>query len=205
MSLVLTIVNAWRPSFSRLQEVADFGTNPGALRMLTYLPDDLSPRPALLVVLHGSIQSAADYDLGAGWSTIADQYGFALLMPEQCRQNNLTRSFNWFQPDDTRRGEGEAHSIMQMVERMVCDHDIDRKRVFVTGLSAGGAMALAMRATYPDLFAAGAVIAGLPYGAATNAQEALRGMFQAPPKSSRELGQSSGRDYRFGMVAPTEQ
>jgi poly(3-hydroxybutyrate) depolymerase len=77
---------------------------------------------------------------------------------------------------------------VQMVEQMVRDHDIDRRRIFVTGLSAGGAMTLAMLATYPDVFAAGAVIAGLPYGGATNAQEALRGMFQAPPKSSRELG-----------------
>jgi poly(hydroxyalkanoate) depolymerase family esterase len=176
------------PSFSRLQEVADFGTNPGALRMLTYLPDNLSPRPALVVVLHGSMQSAANYDLGAGWSTLADRYGFALLMPEQSRKNNLNRSFNWFQRNDTQRGEGEAHSIVQMVEQMVRDHDIDRRRIFVTGLSAGGAMTLAMLATYPDVFAAGAVIAGLPYGGATNAQEALHGMFQAPPKSSRELG-----------------
>ena len=56
MSLVLTIVNAWRPSFSRLQEVADFGSNPGALRMLTFLPENLSPRPALVVALHGSMQ-----------------------------------------------------------------------------------------------------------------------------------------------------
>ena len=108
MSLVLTIVNAWRPSFSRLQEVADFGSNPGALRMLTFLPDNLSPRPALVVVLHGSIQSAADYDHGAGWSTLADQHGFALLMPEQSKQNNLTRSFNWFRtrryPTRGRRG-----------------------------------------------------------------------------------------------------
>jgi poly(3-hydroxybutyrate) depolymerase len=75
-----------------------------------------------------------------------------------------------------------------MVEQMVRDHGIDRRRIFVTGLSAGGAMTLVMLATYPDVFAAGAVIAGLPYGGATNAQEALRGMFQAPPKSSRELG-----------------
>jgi poly(hydroxyalkanoate) depolymerase family esterase len=156
--------------------------------MLAYRPDNLSPRPALVVVLHGSMQSAADYDLGAGWSTLADRYGFALLMPEQSRKNNLNRSFNWFQRNDTQRGEGEAHSIVQMVEQMVRDHDIDRRRVFVTGLSAGGAMTLAMLATYPDVFAAGAVIAGLPYGGATNAQEALRGMFQAPPKSSRELG-----------------
>ena len=169
MSLVLTIVNAWRPSSSRLQEVADFGTNPGALRMLTYAPDNLPTGSALVVALHGSTQSAAKYDLGAGWSTLADQYGFALLMPEQSRQNNLNGSFNWFQRDDTRRGEGEACSIAQMVEKTVRDRNIDRKRIFVAGLSAGGAMTLVMLATYPDIFAAGAVIAGLPYGGATNA------------------------------------
>jgi poly(hydroxyalkanoate) depolymerase family esterase len=188
MSLVLTVVNAWRPSLSHLQEVADFGTNPGALRMLTYVPDDVPSRPALVVVLHGSTQSAAKYDLGTGWSKLADRHGFALLMPEQSRQNNLSGSFNWFQRNDTQRGEGEAHSIVQMVEQMVRDHNVDRRRIFVTGLSAGGAMTLAMLASYPDVFAAGAVIAGLPYGGATNAQEALRGMFQAPPKSSLELG-----------------
>ena len=113
MSLVLTIVNAWRPSLSHLQEVEDFGTNPGALRMLTYVPDDLPTRPALVVALHGSTQSAAKYDLGTGWSTLADRHGFALLMPEQSRQNNLSGSFNWFQRNDTQRGEGEAHSIVQ--------------------------------------------------------------------------------------------
>jgi poly(hydroxyalkanoate) depolymerase family esterase len=156
--------------------------------MLTYTPDILSTGPALVVVLHGSTQSAAKYDLGAGWSTLAGQYGFALLMPEQSRRNNLNGSFNWFQRADTRRGEGEAHSIVQMVERMVRNHNIDRRQIFVTGLSAGGAMTLVMLATYPDIFAAGAIIAGLPYGGATNAREALRGMFQAPVKSSRELG-----------------
>jgi poly(hydroxyalkanoate) depolymerase family esterase len=109
-------------------------------------------------------------------------------MPEQSKQNNLTRSFNWFKPAETRREEGEAHSIMQMVEQMVSDHHIDRARIFVTGVSAGGAMTLAMLASYPEVFAAGAVIAGLPYGTATNAQEALHGMFKAPPRSSRELG-----------------
>ena len=68
MSLVLAIVNAWRPSFSRLQKVADFGTNPGALGMLTFLPDILSPSTCSVVVLHGSLQVwAADYYHGAGW------------------------------------------------------------------------------------------------------------------------------------------
>jgi len=156
--------------------------------MLTFTPDLLPNGSALVVALHGSTQSADKYDLGAGWSTLAARYGFALLMPEQSRQNNLNGSFNWFQRDDTRRGEGEAHSIMQMVEKMISEHNIDRRRIFVTGLSAGGAMTLVMLATYPDIFAAGAVIAGLPYGGATNAQEALREMFQAPTRSSRELG-----------------
>src|SRR5664279_5596945 len=122
--------------------------------------------------------------------------------PEQSRKNNLNRSFNWFQRNDTQRGEGEAHSIVQMVEQMVRDHGIDRRRIFVTGLSAGGAMTLVMLATYPDVLAAGAVIAGLPYGGATNAQEALRGMFQAPPKSSRELGdlvREASPNKRFGQ------
>jgi len=185
---VLTIVNASRPSLSRLQEAVDFGTNPGALRMLTYTPDNLSTGPALVVVLHGSTQSAAQYDLGAGWSSLADQHGFVLLMPEQTRQNNANRSFNWFQPGDIRRGEGEACSIAQMVETAALDFDIDRQRIFVAGLSAGGAMTLVMLATYPDIFAAGAVIAGLPYGGATNVQEALRGMFRESNRSPRELG-----------------
>jgi poly(hydroxyalkanoate) depolymerase family esterase len=121
-----------------------------------------------VVVLHGSTQSAANYDVGAGWSTLADRHGFALLMPEQTRKNNLNGSFSWFQRNDTQCGKGEAHSIVQMVEQIVRDHDIDRNRIFVTGLSAGGAMTLAMLASYPDVFAAGAVIAGLPYGGATN-------------------------------------
>jgi poly(hydroxyalkanoate) depolymerase family esterase len=202
VSLVLTIVNAWRPPLSHLQEVEGFGTNPGALRMLTYLPDDLPAGSALVVVLHGSTQSAANYDVGAGWSTLADRYGFALLMPEQTRKNNLNGSFNWFQRNDIHRGQGEAHSIVQMVEQMVRDHDIDRKRIFVTGLSAGGAMTLAMLASYPDVFAAGAVIAGLPYGGATNLQQALRGMFQAPPKSSRELGDLVREAWPDRMVWP---
>ena len=188
MSLVLAIVDAWRPLSSRLQEVADFGTNPGALRMLTYAPDHLPSRPALVVALHGSTQSAAKYDLGAGWSTLADQHGFVLLMPEQGRNNNPNCSFNWFLPGDITRDEGEACSIAQMVEKAVLDFNIDRKRIFIAGLSAGGAMTLAMLATYPDLFAAGAVVAGLPYGGATNLQEALRGMFQDSDRSSRELG-----------------
>ena len=155
-------------SSTYLRETQDFGSNPGTLRMLT--------------------QTAASYDRGAGWSTLAKRYGFALLLPEQQRSNNPNGCFNWFQTGDIKRGYGEALSIRQMVAKMVADHGIDPDRVFVTGLSAGGAMASVMLATYPDVFAGGAIIAGLPYGAATNVQQAFESMFQCPARSARAWG-----------------
>jgi poly(hydroxyalkanoate) depolymerase family esterase len=173
---------------SPLVETRGFGTNPGELRMFSYLPDSLRPAPALVVVLHGCGQTAAGYDLGAGWSTLAKHYGFALLMPEQQSSNNANSCFNWFDPQDSKRGRGEASSIRQMIARMASDHKIDPHRIFVTGLSAGGAMTSVMLATYPEVFAAGAIIAGLPYGVATNVREALNGMFQSPARPAIQLG-----------------
>jgi poly(hydroxyalkanoate) depolymerase family esterase len=171
-----------------LVEITEFGANPGDLRMFSYVPENLQPAPALVVVLHGCGQTAAGYDLGAGWSTLAKHYGFALLMPQQQLSNNGQGCFNWFNPEDTARGSGEACSISQMIAQMVKDHNIDAHRIYVTGLSAGGAMTSVMLATYPEMFAAGAVIAGLPFGVATNVREALSGMFQTPPRPATELG-----------------
>src|SRR5476649_542670 len=174
------------PVFDRLAEVTVFGSNPGALRMFKYVPAE--PQPALVVVLHGCTQTAASYDFGAGWSTLADRHGFVLLLPEQQRANNANNCFNWFRAGDIKRGQGETMSIRQMVEKMIVDHGIDRRRVFVTGLSAGGAMTSVMLATYPDVFAAGAIIAGLPYGTATNVNEAFESMGQVRARSAREWG-----------------
>ena len=101
----------------------------------------------MVVVLHGCGQTAAGYDLGAGWSTLAKHYGFALLMPEQQSSNNANGCFNWFNPEDTARDSGEACSIRQMIARMAGDAGIDARRIFVTGLSAGGAMTSVMLAT----------------------------------------------------------
>jgi poly(hydroxyalkanoate) depolymerase family esterase len=173
---------------SRLREVFEFGSNPGKLRMFTYLPPALADNPALVVVLHGCTQTAAGYDTGAGWSTLADRYGFALLLPEQQRSNNPNGCFNWFLPEHSRRNHGEPLSIRQMIEKSVIDHGIDRHRIFVTGLSAGGAMTSIMLACYPDVFAGGAIIAGLPYGAATNVQQAFESMRKSPSRSPREWG-----------------
>lgn len=167
----------------RLGDMDGFGSNPGALRARPYVPAGLAGGAPLVVVLHGCTQTAAGYDLGSGWSSLADQYGFALLYPEQQRANNGNLCFNWFEPADITRGSGEAASIAQMIAAMIGAHGIDPARIFITGLSAGGAMAAAMLATYPELFAGGAIIAGLPFGIAGSVQEAL-GAMQGQGKAS---------------------
>lgn len=160
----------------RLSDLTDFGPNPGNLRARVYVPAQLQPRPALVVVLHGCTQTAAGYDSGAGWSQLADEAGFVLLFPEQRRANNPNLCFNWFAPEDMAGGHGEVASIRAMIAAMVAAHGIDPSRVFVTGLSAGGAMAAAMLANYPEVFAGGAIIGGLPYGTAQGVSQALERM-----------------------------
>jgi poly(hydroxyalkanoate) depolymerase family esterase len=171
-----------------LQTIRGFGFNPGALRMLTYVPKGLAPNAPLVVVLHGCTQRAGSHARAAGWLTLADRLKFAVLAPEQDSANNPNRCFNWFEPGDIARGSGEAASIHAMIQHMLQAHPLDPARVFVSGLSAGGAMTSVMLATYPDTFAAGAVVAGLPFGVATNVQEAFAAMRGGPRLDSRELG-----------------
>jgi len=163
---------------SGLTQTTIFGTNPGNLVMKSFVPDRLPPLAPLVVVLHGCTQTAASYDHGAGWTQMAAQFGFAVLLPEQQRANNPNLCFNWFLPEDTQRDHGEVASIKQMFDSMILNHGLDPKRVFVTGLSAGGAMTSALLACYPETFAACAIIAGLPYGCASDTKEALAAMFQ---------------------------
>ncbi|TCU41287.1 extracellular catalytic domain type 1 short-chain-length polyhydroxyalkanoate depolymerase [Rhizobium azibense] len=160
----------------RLVEIASFGSNPGALKAWLFLPTDMDERAPLVVALHGCTQTAKGYALGSGWSQLAERRGFAVLYPEQQHSNNPNLCFNWFEPADARRGAGEAASISQMVAHVVQSQGIDQNRIFVTGLSAGGAMANAMLSTYPEIFAGGAIIAGLPYGVAANVAEAFAQM-----------------------------
>jgi len=171
-----------------LSDVEAFGANPGALRMRIYRPAHLPKAAPLVVVLHGCRQTAEGYAAGAGWLTLADRFGFAVLCPEQVAANNAYCCFNWFEPGDTARDRGEAASIRQMIEWMLVDGRLDRGKVFVTGLSAGGAMTNVMLATYPEVFAGGAPIAGLAYGSAHDAREALGAMFQGVHNSPQVWG-----------------
>lgn len=129
-----------------------------------------------VVVLHGCTQKAASFDAASGWSDLADAHGFVVLYAEQKPSNNEQTCFSWFQPDDVRRGSGEVASIRAMVGWAVTHLAVDAQRIFICGLSAGGAMANAMLAAYPEVFAGGAIIAGLPYGAARNVSSAFEAM-----------------------------
>ena len=117
------------------------------------------------MVLHGCLQTARDYDEGSGWSLLAKT---SRLRPYLCRavpRNNPNRCFTWSSPTMRDGGSGEALSIRQMITCMRRSHSIDPDRIFIMGLSAGGAMASVMLATYPEVFSGG-IIAGPPYGAA---------------------------------------
>ncbi len=177
-----------RRSRPELTENLQFGTNPGSLQMFTYIPSGLPESAPLVVVLHGAVQTADDYAYGSGWVTLADRHGFALLFPQQRRSNNPLNCFHWYRCRDTERGQGEARSIWQMIESMSVDLKTDRRSIFITGLSAGGAMANVMLATYPEIFAAGGIIAGLPYGVATTVHEALRCMSPGAERTGEDLG-----------------
>jgi len=113
-----------------------------------------------------------------------------VLAAAQKAVNNPHTCFDWFNPEDITRDSGEVASIAAMVRNMVEAHGLDARRVFITGLSAGGAMTSAMLATYPEMFAGGAIIAGLPFGAAQNVRDALESMRSAPLRTPAQWGAS---------------
>jgi feruloyl esterase len=133
----------------------------------------------LVILLHGCGQDGAHFAAETGWTVLADRLRFPLLLPQQEEANNAQRCFQWFHPSETARGQGEAGSIAAMTQSATSWFETDPRRVFIVGLSAGGAMAAALMAAYPELFTAGACIAGLPVGAARSGIQALLRMASA--------------------------
>jgi poly(hydroxyalkanoate) depolymerase family esterase len=185
----------------RLEDLTGFGTNPGDLDCRVYVPN--AEPSGLVVVLHGCTQNATVYDQGSGWTKLAERHGFAVLFPQQRRANNPNLCFNWYVPGDARRDRGEAQSIDQMVRLMAARFKLDRSRTFVTGLSAGGAMTAVMLACYPELFAGGAIIAGLPFATADTLPHALERMRGQGTPHRRELAARARAAAPVQRAAPS--
>jgi poly(hydroxyalkanoate) depolymerase family esterase len=151
-----------------ITEVTSFGDNPGGLKMFVHAPAG-GKASAVVVAMHGCTQGASDY-VNAGWSTLADRAGFAVVYPEQTTANSFQKCFRWYEKGQIERGAGEAASIAAMTAYAKSQYGATH--AYVTGLSAGAAMTAVMLATYPDIFEAGAIMAGLPYACATSQTDA---------------------------------
>ncbi len=142
-------------------------------------PEGLLP---LVVMLHGCKQDPDDFAAGTQMNRLADRTPMLVLYPAQTRSANAYGCWNWFNRHDQQRDTGEPSMIGGMIQEVLAKHPVDPKRVYVAGLSAGGAMATILAHTYPELLAAAGVHSGLPYAAAQDMITALGVMKRGPPK-----------------------
>jgi poly(hydroxyalkanoate) depolymerase family esterase len=195
-TLTMAVCTMQTASAATLTHVSSFGSNPGALVMYKYVPASMPTNAPVVVLLHGCTQSAASYDDEPGWVKFANTYKFYLVFAQQQSSNNINKCFNWFQSGDITRGYGEALSIKQMVDKIKATHSVDSSRVFVSGLSAGGAMTAVMLAAYPDVFAGGAINAGIPYKCATSSLAAFGCMSPGVNKTPQQWGDLARSGYK---------
>jgi poly(hydroxyalkanoate) depolymerase family esterase len=170
-----------------------FTNQAGTRQYKLYVPagaDD--ERLPLVVMLHGCTQDPDDFAAGTQMNAAADAKRCLVLYPQQSQSANSSKCWNWFNAIDQQRGTGEPSILAGMTQQVIDDYDIDRRQVYVAGLSAGGAMAAIMGTTYPDIYAGVAVHSGLPYGAATDLPSALAAMRNGMTRTAQQPAAGGG-------------
>jgi poly(hydroxyalkanoate) depolymerase family esterase len=154
-----------------------YTNNHGSRQYKLFIPPRYQGQPLpLLVMLHGCLQDPDDFALGTRMNAIAEEQGLFVLYPAQSESANQTRCWNWFSAAHQRRDQGEPSIIAGMTQEVIRTYHIDARRVYIAGMSAGGAMAAIMAATYSDLYAAVGIHSGMPFGAAQNFFAAIAAM-----------------------------
>ena len=178
----------------------NYSCSAGARRYRLYVPASAGEGlRGLIVMLHGCTQSPEDFAAGTGMNALAEEYRLVVIYPAQTNRDNQMACWNWFRPGDQAHGAGEPAIIAGLTESIRAEFGIPRDRVFVAGLSAGGAMAAVMGETYPDLYAAIGVHSGLAFGSANDVPSAFSAM-QGQGLAAEEHVGSGGKKNAPRMI-----
>ncbi len=200
LAITLSTLLVSHAVFASFTPLTSFGENPGELTASYYqaATNDQNSENSLVVLLHGCVQNGERFAEESGFLTLAKQHQFNLLIPQQQASNNVQSCFNWFSPQDISKDKGELQSLKHMI--LAAKATTQSTHVYIAGLSAGGAMANVLLATYPELFNGGAIIAGIPYPCADSLTKAISCMRSGPSQPADHLAQDVLQLHKKSLV-----